>query len=77
MGEFGIRTRALNTAFLFYTGSILYQRRVPYYTQKLRGKAIDILAAGARLKKNVHLNHPRMCKTVTKFLIARGGKTYL
>ena len=60
-GEFGIRTRALNTAFFdnpqcgfYFVGSILKRSWVPNCHLKLRGKAIDILPLGARLKKYGH-----------------------
>ena len=69
-GEFGIRTRALNTAFFdnpqcgfYFVGSILKRSWVPNCHLKLRGKAIDILPLGARLKKYGHLNHPHISTT--------------
>ena len=69
-GEFGIRTRALNTAFFdnpqcgfYFVGSILKRSWVPNCHLKLRWKAIDILPLGARLKKYGHLNHPHISTT--------------
>ena len=69
-GEFGIWTRALNTAFFdnlqcgfYFVGSILKRSWVPNCHLKLRGKAIDILPLGARLKKYGHLNHPHISTT--------------
>ena len=69
-GEFGIRTRALNTALFdnpqcgfYFVGSILKKSWVPNCHLKLRGKAIDILPLGARLKKYGHLKHPHISTT--------------